>query len=161
MKKSDLIEALALAPHPTEGGYFRRTFESPLSIDVAHSRRNIASSIYYLLTDDNPHSYLHRNKSHIIHCHHCGSPIRYTVISPNGRIAHHVLGSDLSRGQVPQLHVQGGDWKISELMTGEYGLISEVVVPGFNYEDNEIATVEQISALFPDLIDHIRPYIKP
>jgi len=160
MTKNDVIDILALTPHPTEGGYFRRTYESAHSTKIADESRKIASSIYYMLTDDSQHGYLHRNKSDIIHCHHCGSPIRYTIISANGTVQHHVLGSDLSRGETPQLIVQGGDWKISELTTGEYGLISEVVAPGFEYQDNEIATLNQIATLFPTLIDSVRKFIK-
>ncbi|NOZ53601.1 MAG: cupin domain-containing protein [Gammaproteobacteria bacterium] len=161
MTKNNIIDTLGLIPHPNEGGYFRRTFESKHVTKMAGSHRKLASSIYYLLTDDNRYSYLHRNKSDIVHCYHCGSPIRYTIIVASGHIEQHVLGTNLSQGEIPQLIVAGGDWKASELVSGEYGLISEVVIPEFDYEDNEIATARQISTLFPELANNILRYIKP
>ncbi len=63
-------------------------------------------------------------------------------------------------GETPQLVVNGGDWKVSLLCSGEYGLISEAVAPGFEYDDNEIATVEMVRQLFPELVSLLDPYIK-
>jgi uncharacterized protein len=160
MTKEEVIDYLRLAPHPTEGGYFRRTYESMLDIDAGESKRKLLTTIFYMLTDDSPHGCLHRNKSDIIHFYHCGSPIRYKIISPEGHMEEKTLGADFSKGQLLQLVVPGGFWKISQLCHGQYGLISEAVAPGFDYADNEIATKEKAMSLFPDLMPHIEKYIK-
>lgn len=113
-----------------------------------------------MLTSDDPHGYLHKNKSDIIHFHHLGSAIKYLIISPEGKIKEQILGPDIINGQLPQLVVNGGDWKVSQLCSGEYGLISEAVAPGFEYEDNEIATSELVKLTFPDLASRLDKYIK-
>ncbi|RLA43573.1 MAG: cupin domain-containing protein [Gammaproteobacteria bacterium] len=160
MTREEIIERLKLAPHPTEGGYFKRTYASSLNIEGTDSRRKILTSIYYMLTSDDPHGYLHKNKSDIIHFHHLGSAIKYLIISPEGKIKEQILGPDIINGQLPQLVVNGGDWKVSQLCSGEYGLISEAVAPGFEYEDNEIATSELVKLTFPDLASRLDKYIK-
>ena len=104
--------------------------------------------------------YLHRNNSDIIHFYHLGSPIKYLIISPDGKIEEQILGPDIANGELPQLVVKGGDWKASQLCSGEYSLISEAVAPGFEYEDNEIATLEVINQLFPGLVSCLEKYMK-
>ena len=160
MTKEEIVESLGLKPHPTEGGYFRRTYESGLNFQQRESSRKLLTSIYYMLTNDSPHGCLHRNKSDIIHYYHLGSPIKYLIISHDGQLREQILGPHLMKGETPQLVVNGGDWKVSLLCLGEYGLISEAVVPGFEYEDNEIATAEMVRQLFPELVSRLDQYTK-
>ena len=159
MDKRQLITALSLEPH-VEGGYFRRTYQSDLTAGLAHGERHLLSSIYYLLTDDSPIGHLHRNKSDIIHYFHGGSPLTYLIVHPDGRLERNVLGFDLAQGQQPQLLVRGGCWKATELEGGEFGLLSEAVAPGFDYEDMELATREIVLSQFPQLWDRLAKYIK-
>ena len=118
------------------------------------------SSIYYLLTDDSPIGYFHQNHSDIIHYFHAGSPIEYSLISPEGVLTKHILGPDLSQGQQFQLAVKGGYWKASKLLAGPYGLISEAVCPGFEYADMKIASKRQMQSSYPDLFRNIEHLIK-
>lgn len=159
MNKDSIIECLQLQPHPLEGGFFSRTYESELRINIDGQPRLMATSIYYLLTDDSPIGYMHRNKSDIVHYFHCGSAIKYTVVTPEGEVSTAVLGNNLERGERPQLTVRGYCWKIAELQGGEFGLLSEAVVPGFEYSDNDIATRGQIAQLFPQHIEVFKKYI--
>ena len=161
MTKEEIIEHLELEPHPNEVGYFRRTYESSLMINREGSERRLLTSIYYLLTSNAPLCYMHRNRSDIMDYHHLGAPIRYFIIAPNGKLREQVLGGDVVNGQFPQLLVKGGDWKVAQLCSGDYGLISEAVAPGFDYEDNEIATLEQLDSLFPHLVESLKAFIKP
>jgi predicted cupin superfamily sugar epimerase len=154
MTKEEIIEQLGLEPHPTEGGYFTRTYESDLSTNRGGDNRKLLTAIYYMLTNDSPQGYLHKNKSDIIHFHHLGSPIKYAIVSPDGRISEKILGSDIVNGETPQLLVKGGDWKLSQLCSGEYGLISEAVAPGFEYADNVIASAELVRRWFPKRVTH-------
>ncbi len=132
----EIIENLNLEPHP-EGGYFRRTYESELkaTVDSLNAERKLLSCIYYLLTSDSPIGHLHENSSDIVHFFQMGSPIDYTLVSPEGKISQTTLGPNIGQGQQPQLVVPSGWWKASELTSGQFGLISEAVSPGFEYED--------------------------
>ncbi len=158
MNKNTLIERLQLKPHP-EGGYFRRSFASNHRLCAGPGvSRPAMSSIYYLLTDDSPVGYWHRNQSDIMHYFHCGSALDYWLIDPQGQLQHFVLGSQLEAGQKLQLLVPGGHWKATELVAGEFALLSEAVSPGFCAEDMEMATAAALAACFPchdDIIERL------
>lgn len=131
-----IITALQLEPH-TEGGYFKRTYESKLSATVGSggSDRKLLTCIYYLLTSESPIGHLHVNQSDIVHFHQRGDPITYHLVSPEGELRQVTLGPEIDKGHQLQLTVPSGWWKASELASGEYGLVSEAVSPGFEYED--------------------------
>jgi hypothetical protein len=164
LTKQTIIESLCLEPHPSEGGYFKRTYTSETELNCGYGQRKTLSSIYYMLTDDSPIGYLHKNKSDIIHYFHSGSPITYFIIHPDGQLETTTLGNDLSNGQQLQLTVRGGCWKASELEKGQhdfdYGLLSEAVSPGFEYEDMELAEKPAIQTLFPAIFADIEKYIR-
>lgn len=157
MDKHQLIETLALEPH-IEGGYFRRTYRSARQADVPS--RCLLSSIFYLLTDDSPIGHLHRNRSDIIHYFQGGSPLTYWIVHPDGRLERVVMGTGLGQGQRLQLTVPGGCWKASELESGEFGLVSEAVAPGFEYEDMELADEALIKSQFPQLWSSLAKFVK-
>jgi hypothetical protein len=161
MNKRQLIEKLSLTPH-IEGGYFSRTYcsEQKTGIISDTKPRYLLSSIFYMLTDDSPIGYLHKNKSDIIHYFHGGSPLSYLILHPDGKLETKVLGVELDKGQQLQLIVRGGCWKATELKAGEFGLISEAVSPGFEYEDMELAEQKIIKNQFPQLWDRIALYIR-
>lgn len=161
MNKQLLIDKLSLTPH-IEGGYFCRTYCAELMTDVPYDSkpRSLLSSIFYMLTDDSPIGYLHKNKSDIIHYFQGGSPLRYVIIHSDGRLEHKILGTDLNKGQQLQLIVKGGCWKASELETGEFGLISEAVSPSFDYADMELANSANIKSAFPQLWEQLLKYVR-
>jgi predicted cupin superfamily sugar epimerase len=159
--KQRLIQTLALEPH-IEGGFFARTYRSEVAIEVGYASgpRRLLSSIFYMLTDDSPIGYLHKNRSDIIHYFHCGSPLTYWILPPNGEIEKRTLGTELQEGQQLQLIVKGGCWKATELEAGEFALISEAVSPGFEYEDMELAEANGIRKQFPHAWNLISKYVK-
>lgn len=161
MNKRQLIEKLSLEPH-IEGGYFSRTYSSELKTSTPSNPkpRCLLSSIFYMLTDDSPIGYLHKNKSDIIHYFHGGSPLSYLILDPDGNLDRQVLGADLDKGQRLQLIVRGGCWKATELVSGEFGLISEAVSPGFDYEDMELAEQSRIKNQFPQCWEQIAKYVR-
>lgn len=154
MDAQALIKQLKLEEH-VEGGYFTRTYQSSLK---ANSRA-LMSSIYYMLTKERPVGHFHVNKSDIMQYFHLGSPITYMTISPNGEYETFLLGPDISAGQTLQLLIKGGYWRASFLKEGEFGLLSEAVSPGFDYNDWEMATPQKIKLQFPHLWEKIAPYI--
>lgn len=130
MNSKEVIEKLNLEAH-IEGGYFRRTYQSPNQ----HNNRLFMSVIYYMLTSDSPVNHWHLNKSDIMHFHLQGASIRVFLIYPDGRLEEHILGQNIAKGEVLQVLVPGNTWKGCYLTEGEYGLTSEAVTPGFVYED--------------------------
>ncbi|GAA5843989.1 hypothetical protein JCM9279_003693 [Rhodotorula babjevae] len=172
-----LIESLHLEPHP-EGGFFCQTHamdETVPSPFAAGATRQLATQIYYLLAAPSPsassssssHSphqgTFHLNKSTTYHLHHQGRAA-YTLIQPardgassRPEVRRVVVGSDAARGEVRQLVVEGGWWKASripdeDLAAGESDrvgcLISEVVVPGFSFDDHAFLTRSGLVELF-------------
>lgn len=147
-----LIESLQLEPH-LEGGWFRRTFQSDVSLDVdtPAGRRPLLTSIYYLLTRESPVGHFHRNSSGIMHYFHEGDSIDYFLLDSCGQLQHNRLGWQIEKGDRLQLYVPGGVWKASRLCEGEsaYGLISEAVAPGFDFADMELGTRENLQQQYP------------
>lgn len=175
MDPDQLIQALQLAPH-REGGYFRRTYESKLSIPITNTgeddskrevQRLIMTSIYYLLTSSNPKIVLGRNKSDVIHYYHLGSPVDFIIVRPDGRLVRETLGPEILSGQKLQVVIEGGSWRcacihdaIKQETRGEgFTLTSEAVAPGFDYDDNHMATEEEIKRELPHLWDELRTFI--
>lgn len=151
MNKHSLIDQLQLQPH-VEGGYFRRSFCASQNIaGSAQGQRPLASAIYYLLTDDSPIGYFHRNRSEILHVWQGGNALSYLLIDPQGHIARHRLGPNLAAGEQLQLLVPGGYWKATELVEGQFGLLTELVCPSFVYEDMQLASAGQMQQDFPSL----------
>lgn len=148
---ADLVATLGLAPH-VEGGYFRELWASRERVYTHAGPRPRASTIYYLLTTEAPLGRFHRNVSDITHLLHRGGPLVYQLISPEGAWQEVVLGRDHGAGQVLAFTCPGGWWKSSQLLPGApAGLISEIVAPGFDYADHQIADEALFNRLFPQL----------
>ncbi|WP_251261643.1 cupin domain-containing protein [Echinimonas agarilytica] len=155
---AQIIEALKLEAH-VEGGYFRRTYQSDQrpTVDTDHGERFLLTSIFYMMTDDSPIGHFHKNRSDILHFYHSGDPIRYVLLWPDGRREQFILGHDVVAGQQMQLTVPAGVWKSSELLTAEhgYGLISEAVSPGFDFDDMTLAETTSLVAQYPEYAEEI------
>ncbi len=148
---ADLVATLGLAPH-VEGGYYRELWASRERVNTHAGPRPLASTIYYLLTTEAPLGRFHRNVSDITHLLHRGGPLVYQLISPEGAWQEVVLGRDHGAGQVLAFTCPGGWWKSSQLLPGApAGLISEIVAPGFDYADHQIADEALFDRLFPQL----------
>ena len=158
MRAQELVSKLSLEPH-VEGGYFRRTYQSghrPMIVggddDGDEANRYLMSSIYYMLTREQPIGCMHRNKSDIMHVHNSGAPLRYYLLYPEGRLDTRVLGSNLDSGHELQFVVEGGVWKATELIDDgehDYGLLTEVVVPGFDYADMTLGVQQSLLEVYP------------
>lgn len=156
MDAARLIDHLQLEPH-IEGGFFRRSYTSSAtsqaeisSLPGTAASRPAMSSIYYLLSNHSPTGFLHRNRSEIMHYWQGGGAIRYTLLLQDGSLRCAVLGPDLLAGQQLQLLAPANCWKASELIAShyDYGLISEAVCPGFDYQDHQLATPIDIQSQF-------------
>ena len=149
---AELVEHLGLDGH-IEGGFFRRTYASDYTLLTADDRERLSlSSIFYLLAAESPIGHFHLNQSDIVHYFHLGDPITYYLLHPTGKLETTVMGSDVRNGQVLQLTVPGGVWKASEIPANGshgFGLISEAVTPGFEYDDMTLGYREQMLVSFP------------
>lgn len=156
----DFQVRLDLEPN-LEGGFYRQTYESVEEVMTPRGLRPMMNSIFYLLTTKSPIGALHRNRSDIAHFHHAGGPATYLLVSPDGEVTEVVLGSDYLAGEVPTFTAPGGCWKTSWIAAPDAVdcLISEAVVPGFHYDDHEMATLEGFAKEHPALVGRFRPYI--
>ncbi|KAE8259798.1 hypothetical protein A4X13_0g770 [Tilletia indica] len=120
-----------------------------------------------------PHTAVfHNNRSATMHLHHAGRA-KYTLIEAfplpgqRPRIKEVVVGTDSERGEVRQLLVEGGDegwWKMSEILEEDIPkdsegdealervgcLISEVVIPAFDWADHQYMRESDLRRLFGD-----------
>ncbi|KAF4982881.1 hypothetical protein FZEAL_1577 [Fusarium zealandicum] len=171
-----LIQSLALIPH-MEGGYFVQTDEDPTTIPSPYppealsdettalagpvrggfdiSTRRLSTTIFYLLTPRRPQGMFHRNRSRVVHTLHRGRG-RYILIHPGGRVETFVVGHAVQRGERIQWVVEGHVWKASYLLPSKTDdgeseglLISETVVPGFEYCDHEFLTKQGLREQLP------------
>ena len=149
---AELVEHLGLDGH-IAGGFFRRTYASDYTLLTADDRERLSlSSIFYLLAAESPIGHFHLNQSDIVHYFHLGDPITYYLLYPTGKLETTVIGSDVRNGQVLQLTVPGGVWKASEIPANGshgFGLISEAVTPGFEYDDMTLGYRDLLMARFP------------
>ncbi len=141
------------------------------TVDLAPQRpgfdpkvRNASTTIFYLLTPNGPQGGFHRNKGRTVHTLHRGRG-RYVLIhadepddAPGGkRIETFVVGQNVEKGEKLQWIVDGGKFKASFLlpdeengMTSEGLLISETVVPGFEYCDHDFLPDKGLKDLVTD-----------
>lgn len=158
-----LIKELGLEGH-REGGFFKETDRSPFLMEnpfhkdqIGYSKqidqveldkdkyRNFSTLIYYLLTPEIPYGRFHKNKNRIIHILQKGRG-QYVLVYPDGSIKSFIVGFNHAAGEVSQWVVPGGVYKASFLLPlaaeskeskDDHLMISEVVVPGFEYDDHE------------------------
>jgi predicted cupin superfamily sugar epimerase len=148
------IEQLGLLPHP-EGGYYKEVHRATEQIaqQALPSRydgdRSMVTSIYFMLTNDSP-SHFHRIKSDEIWYFHAGGPIRLHQLDAHGRHHATIIGSNLAQGQVLQCCIEAGNWFAAECVApAEFGLVSCMVAPGFDFKDFELATTQSLIANYP------------
>lgn len=156
---TDWAARLGLQPHP-EGGYFRRIHTEAREVDTPHGGRHIATSIHYLLTRAQPVGRMHRNRSTILHYLQDGGPVEYLLLDESGTLSRVRMGK--GEGEQLFLAVPGGVWKASRLVDdASHVLISEVVVPGFDYADHAFLSRAELAARHPQHLAALAPLLRP
>ena len=141
-----IIDHLGLIPHP-EGGYYKETYRSHGTTD--NGDRNLMTAIYFLLTSADV-SHFHKIVGDEHWFHHSGSPLIVHTLDEQGH-TEHLLGSDLSKGQHPQLLVPSGTIFGSAILDQHsYALVSCTVAPGFDFRDFKLFSKEELLPLFPE-----------
>jgi len=145
-----LIETLALRPHP-EGGFYRETFRSALTV-AAHGGTRAASTAIYFLLPAGTFSALHRVRSDEVWHHYDGDPVALHLLDesdPAGGYAVVELGRDRARGQRPQHVVPAGVWQAAVPLGDRFALCGCTVAPGFDFADFEMPPRASLLAKFP------------
>jgi len=156
MTTDELKQLLGLEPHPVEGGYFRRTYTSPGTLDLARGTRAQGTAIYYLLEPDT-FSEMHVLASDEIFHFYLGDPVEMLQLHPDGSSAVCTLGPDLAAGQHVQLVVPAGVWQGTRLIgDGKMALLGCTVTPGFDFADYYNAPADELIAKWPQESERIR-----
>ena len=140
-RAQELIDTLALQPHP-EGGWYRETFRSALGVSPVDDRahRSALTAIYFLLRAGE-HSRWHRVRSDEVWVHLEGVPLALWRCDALLRTApsHALLGPVDLHGTRPQHVVPAGQWQaarpVTAHSTGDYALACCLVAPGFDFAD--------------------------
>ena len=156
MTVEQLIQALGLVPHPTEGGYFREMYRAELPIPpealpaaYGGGPRSAGTAIYYLLTPDT-FSAMHRLPGDEIFHFYLGDPVEMLQLHADGSGEILVLGHVLTGGMRPQIVVPGGVWQGSRLRDGgRYALLGTTMSPGFDLADFELGSRADLIGAYP------------
>ncbi len=125
MTANQIIAQLDLAPHP-EGGYYRQTWMAE------NDGRPTGTCIYFLLKAGEG-SHWHKVDAVEIWLFHAGAPIILSVAGKDeGPAMDHILGPDLTNGELPQVIVPKDNWQAART-TGDWTLVSCTVSPGFQF----------------------------
>lgn len=156
MTADEIKTLLKLEPHPVEGGHFRRTYTSKLSLDTERGQRPAGTAIYYLLEPDT-FSEMHVLTSDELFHFYLGDPVEMLQLWPNGKSKIVVLGPDLTAGQQVQHLVPAGVWQGIRLIgNGKVALLGCSVVPGFDFADYTSGSYTELAAKWPAEEDRIR-----
>ena len=156
---SDVKALLNLQPHPREGGWYIRTWESedllaPAAFPDARyaTPRRTSTAIYYLLE---PHTFseMHVLQSDEIFHHYLGSAVEMLQCFPDGASKRILLGKDIAAGELLQAVVPRGVWQGSHLLKPDepnaWALLGCTVSPGFEFEDYADAPRATLLARWP------------
>lgn len=161
MSAEEIIQQLALTPHP-EGGFYKEVYRSAISIQEAclphhfDGERNICTSIYYLLQLGD-FSAFHRIKSDEIWHFYAGGNLRLHLLDAAGKYAQFLLGGDLAAGASFQVLMPAGVWFAAEPAPGtDFTLAGCTVSPGFDFRDFEMAEKETLLSYYPQHEEIIR-----
>ncbi|GDY32974.1 cupin domain-containing protein [Gandjariella thermophila] len=143
MEPAEIIEALGLAPLPTEGGRWAQTWRD------AHG-----SAIYYLLVAPE-FSALHRLAHPEVFAYHAGAPARMLLAHADGSVSRPVLGPDLVAGQRPQVAVPAGTWQATETL-GAWSLLGTFMAPPYTDDAVEFGRAGELASRYPDHAGDIR-----
>ncbi len=158
MTADEVKRILGLRPHPREGGWFVRTWESEEWVELERygGARRTSTSIYYLL-EPGTFSEMHVLQSDEIFHHYMGGAVEMLQLFEDGSSERVVMGKDLEAGERPQHVVRRGVWQGSRLLRAEgWALLGCSVSPGFEFEDYADASAEELCAKWPAEAEMIR-----
>ena len=168
MTAAEVKSILGLVPHPREGGCYVRSYESGEMLPpevFADGRyagaRHTGTAIYYLLEPDT-FSEMHRLKSDEVFHFYAGDTVEMLQLVAGGGGSVVRIGNRIDAGERPQVVVARGVWQGSRLVPGgAWALLGCTVSPGFEFEDYETATREELYAGWPAFSELLRELTHP
>ena len=149
MTADEIKALLKLEPHPVEGGWYRRTYTSEVSVALLRGVRPYGTAIYYLL-EEGTFSEMHMVASDEIFHFYLGDPVEMLLLYPNGHSEVLIFGPDLAAGQRPQILVPAGVWQGERLVEGgKLALFGCTVTPGFDFADYRSGSYVELAARWP------------
>ena len=149
MTAEEIKKLLRLEPHPIEGGWYRRTYTSDVSVALLRGVRPYGTAIHYLL-EEGAFSEMHVLASDEVFHFYYGDPVEMLQLLPDGGSAVYTLGPDLEAGQHVQLVVPAGVWQGTRLIDGgKVALLGCTVTPGFDFADYRNGTWAELTAGWP------------
>lgn len=148
-RAAELIERLALTPHP-EGGFYRERVRAEQTVvhPVHGAPRSALTCIEFLLVEGT-FSALHRVRQIEVWHHLEGDPLALHLLDEASQThAQIVLGKDLAAGMHLQAAVPADVWQAS-VPLGAYVLAGCTVAPGFEFEDFAMPPRAALRARFP------------
>jgi predicted cupin superfamily sugar epimerase len=164
MTAAEVKKLLNLVPHPQEGGWYVRTWESgellaPEAFADARydGPRHTSTAIYYLLEPDT-FSEMHVLQSDEIFHHYLGDAVEMLQLYADGSSEHIIFGKDIAAGQRLQTVVRRNIWQGSRLAPLGSGLpkpegwalLGCTVSPGFEFVDYKTAPRAELIAKWPN-----------
>jgi hypothetical protein len=150
-----LVEKLQLQPHP-EGGFYSETYRSEESITTKSGKRNLSTSIYFLLTSKNV-SKFHRIKSDELWFFHEGSTLTVHMLNEHGHQQLSLGHPSINDRAVPQQLVPANTIFGSSVdKPDSYVLVSCVVSPGFDFADFELFGEKELTERYPSYSEIIQ-----
>ena len=144
------INNLNMEPH-VEGGYFKESF---ISNDEVNKDKKLWSSIYFLLRTGEVSNF-HRLKSDELWYYHDGEALTIYMITQEGELITKQLGTNIEKGETPQVLVKKGCIFGSEMNNEGYALVGCMVSPAFDYDEFELFKRENLLELYPNHKDTI------
>lgn len=150
-----VIQQLQLQSLPGEGGYFRESYRSGLTIpshvlpETYASDRRASTAIFYLLKPDT-FSALHRLPGDEIFHFYLGDPVEMLQLHPDGSGQIITIGNNVESGGHLQVLVPGGSWQGSRLFPGgAFALMGATMAPGFEFTDYMNSNRTELMAEYP------------
>ena len=158
------IEHLDLQPHP-EGGYFKETYRCQEKLTAKNLPERFkfdhcfSTAIYYLLDAPNFSAFHRIKQDELWHYYFGNSSLTIHIISKTGEYHKSNLGNQPEDGQSFQLQVKAGDWFAASVDEIEgFALVGCTVAPGFEFNDFELASKNQLLNQYPEHSDVIKRY---
>ena len=146
MTVDEIVELYEMNEHP-EGGYYKESYRSDVTLNTLRGERNLCTAIYFLITKDSI-SHFHKLTSDECWHFYMGSPLKLFEIFPDGCLKETIIGNDIRSGEKLQYIVPAGNY-FASTSSGEYSLVGCTVSPGFDFNDFVMAKKKQLVKISP------------
>ena len=117
--------------------------------------KSCSTAIFYLLKEDEVCK-LHKLSSDEIWHFYLGSPVEIYLFHEDGKAEKKILGSDLEKGEMPQIVIPKNVWQGGRVKEGgDFALMGTTVSPAFDEADFELGIKEKLKSKYPEFAEII------